>query len=38
MASIEKRMNDDGIQGYRVKVRLRGHPAQTAAFTRLTDC
>lgn len=37
MATIEKRTNDDGSIGYRVKVRLKGHPPQSATFTRLTD-
>ncbi|MBY0406996.1 MAG: site-specific integrase [Rickettsiales bacterium] len=37
MATIEKRTNNDGSVGYRVKVRLKGHPVQTATFQRLTD-
>ncbi len=37
MANIEKRKNSDGDFKYRVKVRLRGHPAQTATFDRITD-
>ncbi|MFM8609774.1 MAG: tyrosine-type recombinase/integrase, partial [Burkholderiaceae bacterium] len=37
MASIEKRVNDDGSTSYRVKVRLRGYEPVTATFTRLTD-
>lgn len=36
MASIEKRTTDTGTS-YRVKVRLRGHPVQSATFERLTD-
>ena len=36
MASIEKRENEQGIT-YRVKVRLKGYPTQTATFERLTD-
>ncbi|WP_031405392.1 site-specific integrase [Thiomonas sp. FB-Cd] len=36
MASIEKRENEQGTT-YRVKVRLKGKPAQTATFERLTD-
>ncbi|MDY0330248.1 MAG: site-specific integrase [Thiomonas sp.] len=36
MANIEKRENEQGTT-YRVKVRLKGHPAQTATFERLTD-
>jgi integrase len=37
MASIEKRISNDGISNYRVKVRLRGYPIQTATFERLSD-
>ena len=37
MATIEKRTNNEGATSYRVKVRLRGYPSQTATFTRLTD-
>ena len=37
MASIEKRVSDDGATSYRVKVRLRGHEPVTATFQRLTD-
>lgn len=37
MATIEKRKNDDGSTIYRVKVRLKGHPEETASFQRLTD-
>lgn len=36
MATIEKRTSDKGTT-YRVKVRLRGHPVESATFTRLTD-
>ncbi len=36
MASIEKRTTQDGIT-YRVKIRLKGYPVQTASFDRLTD-
>ena len=36
MASIEKRENEQGTT-YRVKVRLKGKPAQSATFERLTD-
>ena len=36
MANIEKRENEQGTT-YRVKVRLKGKPAQTATFKRLTD-
>lgn len=37
MANIESRRAQDGSQSYRVKVRLRGHAATTATFSRLTD-
>lgn len=37
MASIEKRTSDQGHLSYRVKVRLKGYPAQSATFARLTD-
>ena len=37
MASIEKRQNEDGSTTYRVKVRLKGQPVQSASFARLTD-
>lgn len=37
MANIEKRTNGAGETSYRVKVRLKGHPAETATFKRLTD-
>jgi len=37
MASIEKRKSKDGSISYRVKVRLKGCPTQTATFERLTD-
>jgi hypothetical protein len=37
MASIEKRISNDGICNYRVKVRLKGYPIQTATFERLND-
>jgi len=36
MASIEKRMTQ-GTISYRVKIRLKGYPSQTATFERLTD-
>jgi integrase len=36
MATIEKRVNASGVS-YRVKVRLKGYPPQTASFERLTD-
>jgi len=37
MATIEKRETQDGKMTFRVKVRLKGHPVQTASFDRLTD-
>jgi integrase len=37
MATIEKRVGVDGSLNYRVRVRLRGFPPQTASFQRLTD-
>lgn len=37
MAYIEKRKTQDGDIKYRVLVRLKGHPTQTATFERLTD-
>lgn len=37
MACIEKRTGRDGSVSYRVKVRLKGFPAQDATFDRLTD-
>lgn len=37
MATIEPRRADDGSLSYRVKVRLKGHPAATGTFQRLTD-
>lgn len=37
MANIEKRTSNDGKISYRVKIRLKGYPAQTATFDRKTD-
>lgn len=37
MASIEKRQDASGEITYRVKVRLKGYPAQSSSFKRLTD-
>lgn len=37
MATIEKREPKDGKATYRVKVRLKGYPTQSATFERLTD-
>lgn len=37
MATIESRTSDDGKKSYRVKVRLKGYPIQSATFERKTD-
>ncbi len=37
MANIEKRTSKDGKTSYRVKIRLKGFPIQSATFERLTD-
>jgi len=37
MANIEKRVTQDGDTSYRVKVRLKGFPTETATFSRITD-
>ena len=37
MANIEKRTSNNGEISYRVKVRIKGFPAQTATFSRRTD-
>ncbi len=37
MANIEKRTSKDNKISYRVKIRLKGSPTQTATFGRLTD-
>lgn len=37
MASIEKRISKEGTTSYRVKIRIKGNPHETATFTRLTD-
>lgn len=37
MANIEKRTSKEGQTAYRVKVRLKGYPVQSASFERLTD-
>ncbi len=37
MAYIQERVTNDGQARYRVQVRLRGHPTQTATFERKTD-
>jgi integrase len=37
MANIEKRTSQSGELSYRAKIRLKGHPAESATFERLTD-
>jgi integrase len=37
MANIQKRVSKTGETSYRVQVRLKGHPPETASFERLTD-
>jgi len=37
MATISKRTSKNGTASYRVEVRLKGIPRQTATFARLTD-
>lgn len=37
MANIQRRTDKTGKTTFRVQVRLKGHPAQTASFERLTD-
>lgn len=37
MASIEKRASEDGSLSYRVKIRMKGRPPESATFDRLTD-
>lgn len=37
MANIEKRTGKDGNVTFRVKIRLKGFPSQSASFERLTD-
>jgi integrase len=37
MANIEKRNRSDGATNYRVKIRLKGFPVQSATFERITD-
>lgn len=37
MASIEKRASEDGSTSYRVKIRMKGRPPESATFDRLTD-
>ena len=37
MANIEKRNSSNGATNYRVKIRLKGFPVQSATFERITD-
>ena len=37
MATITKRKNEDGGTTYRVEIRLKGHPRESASFDRLAD-
>jgi integrase len=37
MAAIQERQGRDGKPVYRVQIRMKGHPAQSATFTRKTD-
>ena len=37
MATIQERVAHDGSTTYRVQIRLKGYPAQTASFSRKTD-
>jgi integrase len=37
MATINKRVDQDGRMRFQVIVRLKGHPTQTATFSRITD-
>jgi integrase len=37
MASLEKRTDANGETSYRVKIRLKGYPVQSATFKRITD-
>jgi hypothetical protein len=37
MATIETRTTPDGKTSYRVKIRIRGFPSQSATFERKTD-
>ncbi|HEX3485583.1 MAG TPA: integrase, partial [Micropepsaceae bacterium] len=37
MATIEKRLGDDGLLSYRAKVRLKGHATESATFEKITD-
>ncbi len=37
MATVQKRTTKNGDTSYRVQVRLKGHPTESASFKRLTD-
>ena len=37
MATINKRIDQDGKTTFQVRIRLKGHPTETATFERLTD-
>ena len=37
MATIQERKSANGKVSYRVQIRLKGHPVQTATFERKTD-
>lgn len=37
MAYVQKRINGDGTTSYRVLIRLKGYPSESATFSRLTD-
>ena len=37
MSNVEQRTKADGATVYRVKVRLKGHPTQSATLKRKTD-
>lgn len=37
MAYVQKRINGDGSTSYRVLIRLKGYPSESATFARLTD-
>ena len=37
MATIEKRTSDNGAKTYRVKIRIKGFPPESASFERLAD-
>lgn len=37
MANIQKRTTSAGEVSYRVQIRIKGHPTETATFTRMTD-